>query len=62
MIRRYIAWRNRNADDEKLRAISLRARVPDAGTSSSVAMPLRSPRAHCRPGVSPRRLLRRDSP
>ena len=27
MIRRYIAWRNRHADDEALRAISLRAKV-----------------------------------
>ncbi len=27
MIRRYIAWRNRHADDEKLRAISLRTKV-----------------------------------
>jgi transposase len=27
MIRRYIAWRNRHADDEVLRAISLRAKV-----------------------------------
>ena len=27
MIRRYIAWRNRNADNEELRAVSLRAKV-----------------------------------
>ena len=27
MIRRYIAWRNRHADDEELRAVSLRAKV-----------------------------------
>jgi hypothetical protein len=27
MIRRYLAWRNRHADDEELRAISLRAKV-----------------------------------
>ncbi len=27
MIRRYIAWRNRHADDEALRAISMRAKV-----------------------------------
>ncbi len=27
MIRRYIAWRNRHTDNEKLRAISIRANV-----------------------------------
>ncbi len=27
MIRRYIAWRNRHADDEELRAVSIRAKV-----------------------------------
>ena len=27
MIRRYIAWRNRNRDNDALRAISLRAKV-----------------------------------
>ncbi len=30
MIRRYIAWRNRNKHDKELRAISLRAKVADA--------------------------------
>jgi hypothetical protein len=34
MIRRYIAWRNRHADNEKLRAITIRANVACRGTSS----------------------------
>jgi hypothetical protein len=30
MIRRYIAWRNRHKDNEALRDISIRERLPDA--------------------------------
>jgi hypothetical protein len=32
MIRRYIAWRNRHADDDELRTISKRANVARRGT------------------------------
>jgi hypothetical protein len=35
MIRRYIAWRNRHKDNEALRDISIRAKLPDAALDSA---------------------------
>jgi hypothetical protein len=60
MILRYAAWRNRHADHEVVRAVPLRARLPDAAlvsavmtlTSSAIA-PFTSPA--CR-GISSTRL------
>ena len=39
MIRRYIIWRNRNADDKTLRASSSAQRLPDAALAGCLGGP-----------------------